>query len=420
MTALRFPHRQTASPSPATLALDFIGRGDTLDPRITFSRTATATRFNSAGTLESVAINGPRFDYNPATLAARGLLIEEQRTNLLLYSEQIGNAYWGIANSTVVSDSVIAPDGALTGDTLIANTSNAEHNIDSASISITSGTTYTFTAYVKAAGLPDIGLRFTVGSLWGGASPQVRFNLVNLTATTIGGTPASSSITNAGNGWYRIQMSVAATNTGSASARFQLMSGANNVFAGDGTSGVYIWGAQLEAGAFQTSYIPTVASQVTRTADVASMTGTNFSDWYNASEGTIYFEGGTPSDYSTGFLTLFSVNDATANNNIQPAINASANVLNVEMKVSGSVVAGFFPAYVSGNTKLGFAYKLNDANYAKDGVSGSTDTSAAIPVVSQINIGANQVPTNFLNGYIRRIAFYPRRLSNDQLRGITV
>ena len=380
---------------------------------ITFTRASTATYFNSAGVLTSAATNAPRFDYNPSTLAAQGLLIEESRANALTYSEDLTNAAWVGTNVTVSANSTTSPAGTTTADTLIATTTNAEHTLDQ-SFSVTSGTTYTFTAFVKAAGLTNIGLRFTIGALWtGGSSPQIGFDLTAVSTAVIGGSPASSSITNVGNGYYRISMSVVAVGTGTASARLQLMSGVNNTFAGNGTSGVYVWGAQVEAGAFPTSYIPTTTTALTRAADVASVN--TLSPWYNATEGTIYIE--STRSTTAGFPGRIRFSDGTANNSIDLYFDAAANSSTYEIKTGGVQQAAIYGGGGTLNAviKAAAAYKVNDAVVYYGGNLQGTDTSLTVPSgINQVRIG------NALTGYILRITYYPRRLSNAELQSLTV
>ena len=381
------------------------------------SYTATTTQpiTNYIPVLLTAATNAPRFDHNPTTGESLGLLIEEQRTNLFTYSADFANAAWSKFRASITSNIIVAPDGTLTGDKLVEDTTATNTHYVSDSVNLIANTSYNATVYVKAAERTRVRLQNSSTPNWTTAGSAY----FDLSAGTI--VSGTGSITPIGNGWYRC--SINGTFGGADAAGglniFIVESGTTISYTGDGYSGIYIWGAQLEAGAFPTSYIATVAATVTRSADAASMTGTNFSSWYNQGEGTVYFEGGIPYNYSAGFQTPYSVNDTTANNNIQPAFNSSADVFNVEMKVAGSLVAGFYPAYISGTTKLAFAYKLNDVNYAKDGTAGTTDTSATIPVVTQINLGANHTPSNFLNGHIRRISYYPLRLTNAQLQALT-
>ena len=393
---------------------------------ITFTRASTATYFNSAGVLTSAATNAPRFDYNPSTLAAQGLLIEESRANALTYSEDLTNAAWVGTNVTVSANSTTSPAGTTTADTLIATTTNAEHTLDQ-SFSVTSGTTYTFTAFVKAAGLTNIGLRFTIGALWtGGSSPQIGFDLTAVSTAVIGGSPASSSITNVGNGYYRISMSVVAVGTGTASARLQLMSGVNNTFAGNGTSGVYVWGAQVEAGAFPTSYIPTTTTALTRAADVASVN--TLSPWYNSVEGTLYGEFAVAGYAPTSSFSIPAVLSDNTNNNVISVANTNtgANLYSYgEINTGGVSQAGFYGASglsfgVGSVRKSAIAYAANNFAFTTQGAAVQTDTSGTVPTVSRLYVGVGATGGSlFLNGYLRRVSYYPTRLSNAQLQAIT-
>ena len=155
--------------------------------------------------------------------------------------------------------------------------------------------------------------------LFRSGSGGARFNLNTGTVEGVANY-SSASIQSVGNGWYRcIAIGTASAVTG---VYFNISNTATQLaYSGDGTSGIYLWGAQLEAGSFATSYIPTVASQVTRAADVAVMTGTNFSSWYNQTEGTVYTEYD-----SAGGVTpcAVSIDDTTSNNRIQVRRGASA------------------------------------------------------------------------------------------------
>ena len=145
--------------------------------------------------------------------------------------------------------------------------------------------------YAKAAERRNFIIFHESGSTANRAGVQANLQTGTISNYTTGsGTVNNSFISNIGNGWYRcIAIGTASAVTG---VYFNISNTATQLaYSGDGTSGIYLWGAQLEAGSFATSYIPTVASQVTRAADVAVMTGTNFSSWYNQSEGTILSQG---------------------------------------------------------------------------------------------------------------------------------
>ena len=260
-----------------SLDLDFTQ--EVLDPRITFSRGSIGTRVNRNRLIETISANQPRFDYDPVTGECKGLLIEESRSNSLLYSADTSNAAWGGKSTVIIGSTITAPDGTNTAYKVIENTSNVIHNTNQ-SVGTISGT-YTVSCFVKA------GERYRGYIQIFGAGGNVRAAF-NLKTGTITGGSGTNTITPYPNGWYRVTST--GTFTSATAACYLVIYNDNGVgtYTGDGSSGLYFWGAQVEAGAFPTSYIPTTASTVTRTADLASITGTNFSSWYNSSEGTLY------------------------------------------------------------------------------------------------------------------------------------
>lgn len=404
-----------------SLILQFAG-AQTLDPRITFTRSTTATFTGSDGLIQTAAIDAPRFDYNPTTLAPLGLLIEEQRVNLLLYSEEFDNAAWnktlGTVTVTVAANSTTSPDGTVNADKVITANATGDHVIAQVA-SVTSGTTYTQSWFLKAAELNWVQVTESTGF------GSTQFQNINLSDGTVGNGNYGSavSVTSVGNGWYRVSVTDTATAT-SASGRFLVALLTSNVAArltdvtGNGTDGVFIYGGQLEAGAFVTSYIPTVASQVTRAADVAVMTGTNFSSWYNAIEGTLYGQadwmGLSNNDY------FFAINNGTSSNLI--AIGVSSTPLTRFIVSDGGVTQ----ASVNGPTpvanvafKIAGAYQANSFAAATNGTLGTVDTSGTVPSVNQVSLTSSSGTTNQFNGHIRQIAYYPRRLANSELQAIT-
>ncbi len=391
------------------LTLNFL-TGAPLDSRITFTRTTTATFVGSDGLIQSAAIDAPRFDYNPATLAARGLLIEEQRVNLLLRSEEFDNAGWTKTNSTITANATTAPDGTLTGDKHVPNlaavlgTSPAQTRVQQ-SPSATSGTSYTFSIYAKAGEFDRIEF-----ALLGTPTVSAIFSLT--LGTVVSGTGAS--ITPAGNGWYRCILTITAGATGALSLRWTAQS--STVLIGDGTSGIFVWGAQFEAGAFATSYIPTVASTVTRAADNATMTGANFSSWYNQSEGTVVVSADSFRG-TAGSARTFQIDDGTSANNIRAA---GASVLQVVDATVVQASLGPTPLIPFDGTayKFASAYKENDFASVTTGAV-ATDTSGTVPTaINQLALGSGS-GTNYLNGHIRTFTFYASRLTNAQLQALT-
>ena len=424
-TALNLPNRQVSVGGfgyGASLALDFTSGNQTLDPRITFTRSTTATFTGSDGLIQTAAINAPRFDYNPVTLAPKGLLIEEQRTNLVTYSEQFDNAAWAKTRCSITANTIVAPDGALTADKLVEDATASDTHLLTQSISFTSGTAYTYSIFAKQA---EAGRFFQLlfPSAAFGSALRATFDLTN------GTFQVSASITGAitfvGNGWYRCSITGTATTTASASigillANSSAATGAAAIYTGNGYSGIYIWGAQLEAGAFATSYIPTVASQVTRAADSAVMTGTNFSSWFNQAEGTMF------ADYLLSDPNSHSVAEISSGGSDYIRMRYSSGAAaQYTVQVAGVSQASQAPTgFSTPNTQYrrAITYATNSFNQAINGLLPTAeDTSGTVPVSTRLFIGAEGATgaASFLGGTIKKLAYYPRRLSDAELQGIT-
>jgi len=359
-----------------------------------YTPTTTQPITNYIPVLLAAQAGVPRFDHNPTTGVSLGLLIEEQRTNLLERSEEFNNAYWSTFQATVTANQAIAPDGTLSADLIAKNTGpSANYSVFRGSMGGSGA--YTLSVYAKTAGS-------TVCKLFIGTS-FAEFNLSAGTTATSG-----ASMVSVGNGWYRCIYTLTAT------ASFLIEIGGTDV----GGKGIYIWGAQLEAGAFPTSYIPTVAAQVTRSADAASMTGTNFSSWYRADEGTMYAESrpATPSVSVASEIT-----DGTANNrvrffrnegNVVTFRNTSNGTTNFDAAGSGTAAANTF-------YKGAIAYKADDFAGVYNAGTVVADTSGTTAVVNQLLVGAAFNNSNLLNGTIKKLSYYPLRLTNAQLQALT-
>ena len=400
----------------ASLSLNFL-TSNTLDPRVTFTRSTTATFVGSNGLIQTAAINAPRFDYNPVTLAPNGLLIEEQRVNLLLYSDQFQQATWSKGSGSITANTILSPDGTTNADAFIENTVASQFHFVAQSIAkAASNIQYAASFYVKNKGR-QVGISFNSGSagVAGRVDPATGTITAALGVFGTGWTAGTLTITNAGNGWYRVVVTATSDTLTTAQLQLSLINGANNVYTGDGVSGAFFWGAQLEAGAFVTSYIPTVASTVTRTADVALMTGTNFSSWYNASEGTLVTSAlpivSSVSKYSWSF------NDGTGTELIaQYFLNVNAGGFVVD---NGSAQVQIEAGTFSGVCKTAFAYKINDFALSLNGGTVATDTVGTIPTTTQAQIGNRPDGSRTMNGHIRTLTYYPSRLTNAQLQALT-
>ena len=253
-----------------SLNLDF-ANSETVDPRITFTRASTATRTNKKGLIELVASGVPRIDFDPVTLECKGLLVEEARTNLLTYSQDFDNAAW-TKNSPIyvaAANATMAPDGSMTADTLTTTNAGVFYQDKSG---ITGNGTYTFSIFVHTSSTctsASLVLYFTTATV---ESANIQFNPTTgayISSGASGGvTGLAYSTTNVGGGWYRFSVSGTGSNAGNTTSRPALF---NSVAS---TNSLIVWGAQLEAGAFPTTYIPSTVTHTGRTG-TATYIGSN-------------------------------------------------------------------------------------------------------------------------------------------------
>ena len=353
-----------------------------------------------------------------------GLLIEEGRTNLFTYSSDFVNRSWSTATVTITPPTIIAPDGTLTGVKWIPTNVSAIHSTYT-NFTTTSGvvanTFYTHSFYAKKGGINFITVMLNETYSAFNYSYTV-FNLATGTASILatGSTTNTYTITPVGNDWYRCTITdkTLATNAGAMRTTWYVGEN-NNSYTGDGYSGVYIWGAQLEAGSCATSYIPTPSSStVTRQPDVASMTGTNFSSWFNNSEGSFSVTG----DYSnsTGWPGFYTVG----------GISCFVNGTKIQIGRINTYDAGHSSVNVSPNTTIsatiiyvnsGVDPKKGNLNFAVNGVYSIAEDAYLTYLLSNASylyIGYNWVG-KYLNGHIRKLTYYPQALSSSELQGLT-
>jgi hypothetical protein len=201
-------------------------------------------------------LNIPRLDYSLG--GCPNILLEPQRTNLTTYSEQFDDASWNKINSSVTANADISPDGYTNADRIYDNATSGQHRVGK-NISVVSATTYTFSVFAKKGSLRYCYL-FTVA---GGASDRYYFDLQDGVSITAGG-----KIEDYGSGWYRISAQVTAAATGNELFAFNLTNSSSSpTYSGTGTGYHMIYGYQVEAGDYATSYIPTTTASVTRNKD---------------------------------------------------------------------------------------------------------------------------------------------------------
>lgn len=409
-----------------TLDLDFLL--GTLPSTVTFTRSSTATYFGSTGALATAAINEPRFDYNPATLALRGLLIEEQRTNSIRNNTAVGAVAgtpgtlptnWSAALSgltqtvvgTGIEDGINYIDIRLNGTT--TGTSAGIRFETTTGIAVASGQTWTVS---------------TFGRLVGGSAANITNFAVGISGLTAGGVATTDTgsasmtavINSASIAITRTARALTYADATTAFARVQFIVSFAVGVAIDATLRIGL--PQMEQGAFATSVVPTTGAAATRTADIATMTGTNFSSWYNATEGALNMQYIMEGVKSVGSQRVAQIDDGTETNRIGlflTSANAPQAALSIAAGNAGSVTINT-PVVAGTLAKQALAYKLNDFNEGYNGAAGTTDTSVDIPAaLTTLRFAAAATGGATSNMWLQRTTYYPRRLSNAELQAIT-
>lgn len=375
---------------------------------ITFTRASTATRVNASGLIESVATNTPRLDYDPVAVTPRGLLVEAQRTNLSLYSGTFNSLSWGRVASSVSLSSVASPDGTNAYQ-ILEDATSGFHCLDQ-TITFTAAA-HTFSCYFKKLDRDFVFIQENSS----GAARRSYFNLTT-GAVSLQDAGHTATIVNSGGGWYRCIITFTATAVATIVRVGPTTINGNPVYTGSTSSGVLAFGAQLEAGSFVTSYIPTTTASVTRSTDVASVATSAFP--YSATEGTIIFSG---NDIPTpvGAAYQFGLSDGTINNSIGLRRNSS-NFIIPTVYTGGTLAwfVGITTLSSAGNFKAAIAYKLNDYAASVNSLTPITNTAITVPTMTSLGIG-NVAGGTQMNGWINSITYIPRRISNAELQART-
>lgn len=405
----------------AVPANNYRGKASSL---LTFTRASTATRIGPAGLIENVASGALRIDYDPVTKAVRGLLIEGARTNLALYSQTFADANYTKTSLTVTDNAALSPDGALTAATLVPPAASSSHQL-TFPITFVSGTTYTYSLYAKAFGYQWLRMAFG-GSAFPASGRAASFDL---SAGALGTVQAgvTATITAVGNGWYRCVITAAAAASLSDTQSITVNNGNNtsaSVFTGDGTSGLLVYGTQVEAAAIPSSYIPTTSATVTRAAEVCKILTSAFPATATGPY-TLFCKGIMPlnsaGDANRVIASLSTNSFAESRYISRTGANSGAVVANNVTASTGNAAAGGTALSALANLKVAARFDLNNANAAINGTLGTNDTSCAYPSApTQLNIGNLQdAGTSQWHGWIQQIAVIPVALTDAQLQAVT-
>ena len=401
-----------------SLSLNF-ARSKTLDPRITFSRSSSsgdATYTDANGLIVTAAADEPRFDhkYDNGVVKSLGLLVEEQRTNLVINNEDLSQ--WNSnAGGTTTSNDTVSPDGNTTADKVI-QTNQVYDGVYEQMSGITTNTVYSCSVFIKPDGDTTTRFGFYDTSNWQGALDTDWSSGEPSTNTSLGG--ASDIVYEEyPNGWYRASFK-ASTQSNAFAGTVSFHCHPDRT--GTGKS-AWFWGAQLEEGEFLTSYIPTSAGISTRGADNVSMTGTNFSDWYNQDEGTVYVSQKLKAVQDTSRNNLvYKINDG-ANNDL--SYNTKSGGKNIFVFGDGGTNYSRFQSVTdSTDTKTAWAYDVSGDDFKAyyNGIEVTNETITNTPSATshtKLELGASS--GDKYCGHIQQFAYYPKRLTNTQLQNLT-
>lgn len=367
-------------------------------------------------------LNLPRLNY-PTYGGCPSLLVEPQRTNIITYSEDATN--WSTQSSSVLAtaNQAISPSGIFNADKLIPANGNVTSNGGRyISFSSTAGTSYSVSVFVKQGEYRYVSFSYGSAAAYGfhfdlqdGIIIQ---NLDNAAYTAI-----SREAESFGNGWYRLKISL--TDTVSVGARFisvrpanEKPTATNNNYAttGDGTSGIYVWGFQMEVGSYTTSYIPTLGSTVTRNEDQVQNAGVGTTDTFNSSEGVLFLES---EDIDTSNQDIVGISDGTNNNRVI-IINEPNNKIRMFVQAGSSVSTDLTTTSTyTGYNKVAIKYKANDFSTFINGEKILTDNSGNVPsAITKLDL-VNPSGASPFYGNLKAVAVYKTALTDTELANLT-
>ncbi len=368
-----------------------------LNPTVAFSRASAGYRYNSSGILVSEGTDVPRFEYDPVALTPRGLLIEDAITSNAQRSEELSDAFWAKSQVTVTADADVAPDGTTTMDKIVESAASSLHNV-SRSLSVVAGTTYVLTAFAKAGERTWLCLSF--GATGFGATSRAYFDLTNGVLGTAGA-GITSHIESVGGGIYRCTAIMTATASAASNFNLELSTNGSTVnYAGDGTSGLFVWGVNVNTSDCSTAYIQTVAAAATRAADVVSTTNPRA-----LTDGCWIIKGRTPSKITGGAVNIALQIDDGTNTNRRCLQWRTTNDMAFIATTAGVTTCLISLGTVAPDTDFAVAVRWADNNFAASLNGGAVvaDGAGINPMgLTTTRIGRGAVG-NYWNSTIRHI-----------------
>jgi len=411
-------NRTAAILSSASLRLDFMSPGN-MPAGVTFTRTTTGTYFDSTGTIQTAAINQPRWDYDPTTLQLRGLLMEEARTNLCINSQAFGS--WTKVDIVTTDDAIVAPDGTLTADRITEGVAtNAQISSTAATISPNAFITFSLflkrgnTDFVRILGVDNgsaNGINAWINLTNGAVSSTVRGTVTAITAVSVA----------LPNGWYRVLLKVTMVAASTVASIVVNSATADQSVTRVNNAQYHLWGAMVEVGAFPTSYIATTGTTAGRALENASIP-LNVS-WFNPAAVSLLVEFFIPVPYPVGTARdACTIHDGTTTNRLfHRAVSSGGTTAQVS-----SVVAGIAGSITFGTTSVGVINKIAGA---WDGVAprGSFNGSAVQSYSQGLPTGlvtmtiGNTITASgqIINAHMRQILVWRNALLGSELQQVS-
>lgn len=369
----------------------------------TFARSSSATRVDNEGLIKSTDSGFARIDFLNNT--SGHLLLEPQSTNKVTVSEDFSNSVWVKSNSTVSLSSISTPNGDLNSYKLLESDTNSSHHI---TFGNSSTSDMSFSVFAKSAERTFVQLQAA-----GVGNTDCVFDLSNGTIL-IEEANATANIKDYGNGWYRCSVSYSASGTNN--SVIKLYNGGDS-YQGDGSSGLYIWGAQLEELSYPTSYIATTGSAVTRAAETCNSAGN--STVFDSTEGVFYAEiSALASDSTAKEITL---SDGTTNNRIIISYNTANQIRINYRKASSNIFDQTKTITITESNKVAVKYKLNDFSFFVNGTKVASSTSGSVMsanTLTQLNFDDGSGSFDFY-GKIKNVQVYNTALTDAELIELT-
>jgi hypothetical protein len=381
-------------------------------PTPSFTRGSSGTVVGSNGFLQSVGNNVPRLTYDPITLKPVGTIIESGKTNLVLHSEDIAQSVWVKTGSSIASDSILSPSGVVNADKIVENSTNGLHGVGFNHNF--SATTFTISFYAKKAERSWIFIGFdnSFGNAW--------FNIDTGNVGIVNGAQ-SSDIEDAGNGWWRCSATFNFTSSGTRQINIAIaQNNFSSFYQGDGVSGFYLWGCQIEQSQIS-SYIPTTTQTRARASDVCDISGGNFLNIWDQTEGTFVVSAIKYNNLSS--TTALDVTSGGVPTNFLRVSRSSNGVEAIQVAANGTA---YPQVLLSQSTrlqkfKIAFAIKSNNLAASMNGGQTINSSNVVVPNITELNIGKLRYFTNnnFINGVICSVRVYRKVLSSEKLRALS-